>query len=184
MVKDKKLDGAFFCPYSRMIVSSARPFPSAGTTLKQCVEIGLAIYLLRNYQRQRKCYYAGIKYKKKKLFSNGGFAIDSSWDDGQKRQIREGLFYHKRTSGGADKGRLTNEFECEDTMGHGPLDIVLLRGGEVITCQQVHLEEDRRRSRGKEEVGQQWNHDHTSDFAVGQWHRNITVDNFLFSDKQ
>ena len=55
---------------------------------------------------------------------------------------RRGLFNHKQSSESADKVRLTDEFECEDTMGHGPLDIILFRGSEVIARQQVHLEED------------------------------------------
>lgn len=35
---------------------------------------------------------------------------------------------------------LTNEFKCEDTMRHRPLDVILLCRCVVIPCQQVHLQ--------------------------------------------
>lgn len=37
----------------------------------------------------------------------------------------------------------TDEFESEDTMRHGPFDIVLLRGCVIVPCQQVNLEKGR-----------------------------------------
>lgn len=38
-----------------------------------------------------------------------------------------------------DELKLTNEFECEDTLGHGPLDVILVCCCVVVACQQVPL---------------------------------------------
>lgn len=43
----------------------------------------------------------------------------------------------------AEKTELTNELECEDTLGHGPLNVILLRCCVVVACQQVALREHR-----------------------------------------
>ncbi len=39
--------------------------------------------------------------------------------------------------------QLTNKFECEDTVRHSPLDVILLRCCVVIPCQQVYLQKDK-----------------------------------------
>lgn len=41
-----------------------------------------------------------------------------------------------------EKPELTNEFECEDTLGHGPLDVIVLRCCVVVACQQIALREE------------------------------------------
>lgn len=40
---------------------------------------------------------------------------------------------------------LTDQLECEDTLGHGPLDVIVLRGCEVVASQQVALRADTNR---------------------------------------
>lgn len=49
------------------------------------------------------------------------------------------LIVRKKRDSANETELLTNQLKSQDTVWHGPFDIILVCGSEVIACQQIDL---------------------------------------------